>query len=338
MTSPAPDFSVIVLFGRGRLDPCLPSLLAQTESSFEIICVINFKEPAAPDPRVRFLKITELNPSKRRNNAVAISRGKFLAFIDDDATAPPDWLDKARTFFELKPEAAGFGGPNIAPEKMSRAEQIVDLILTDQYLGSGSGSYRSSGDTHPARPGELHAANLFIRREFFDQVKGFNEKIGYGGEDSELVYQISKKTGRVLEFIPKLFVYHKRREFGKELLKRNFRFRSQNGRMMWVYPDMYKWNLPLWTGLFFMLTTLLLSIFIPWGFLVILFLAALYYSFIFFSSLARLKTNKVLCFSMPFYYFLHHCSYALGIFTGLGEGLFMGRKKLSALLARDDLE
>ena len=338
MTSPAPDFSVIVLFGRGRLEPCLPSLLAQTETSFEIIGVMDFDPPAPPDPRVRFLKIKELNPSKRRNQAVTISRGKLLAFIDDDATAPPDWLDKAKIFLETNPDIAGCGGSNIAPKQMNRKQQITDLILTDQYFGSGSSSYKISGSPHPARPGELHLSNFFLRRETFDAVKGFNEKIGYGGEDSELVYQIGKKTGKVLEFIPELFVYHNRREFGMELLKRNFRFRRQNGRLMWVYPDMYKWNYPLWVGLILLMICLLLMIFTPTGFLIFLFSAALYYSFIFFSSLARLRANYWLCILMPFYYFLHHCSYALGIFTGLAEGLFMGRKKMAALLARDDLE
>jgi len=338
MSSLAPDFSVIVLFGRGRLEPCLSSLLAQTETSFEIIAVMDFDPPSPPDPRVRFLKVPDLNPAKRRNNAAAISRGKFLAFIDDDATAPPYWLAKAKLSLDANPGIAGCGGSNIAPQQMNRKQQITDLILTDQYFGAGSTSYKISGHPHPARPGELHLSNFFLRRESFDAVKGFNEKIGYGGEDSEMVYQIGKKTSKVLEYIPELFVFHDRREFGMELLKRNFRFRRQNGRMIRVYPDMYKWNLPLWVGLVLMMICLSLMIFTSTGFLIFLFFAALYCGFVFFSSLARLRVNYWLCFIIPFAYFLHHCSYALGIFIGLAEGLVMGRKKLSALLHRDDLE
>lgn len=338
MTDPAPEFSVIVLFGRGRLEPCLSSLLNQEETNFEIIGVIDFQEPPAPDPRVKFLKIPELNPALRRNRAVAVSRGKFLAFIDDDATAPPNWLAKAKTFLESNQDIAGCGGANIAPEHLNLKQQITDLILTDRYFGAGSASYKISGQPHPARPGELHLSNFILRRESFDAVKGFNQKIGYGGEDSEMVYQIGKKTGKILQFIPELFVYHERREFGIELLKRNFRFRRQNGRLIWVYPEMYKWNFSLWAGLFLLVFSLLVMTLTPWGFLTLVFLVAAYWNVIIIGSYENLKTNKRLSFSMPFYYFLHHCSYALGIFAGLAEGLIKGKKKMAALLRRDDLE
>jgi glycosyltransferase involved in cell wall biosynthesis len=338
MTSPAPDFSVIVLFGRGRLEPCQSSLLSQTETGFEIIGVLGFDPPSPPDPRVRFLKISELNPARRRNQAVAISRGKFLAFIDDDATAPTDWLVKAKNILETNPDLAGCGGSNIAPPQMNRKQQITDFILTDRYLGSGSSSYTISGQPHPARPGELHLSNFFLRREIFDTVKGFNEKIGYGGEDSEMVYQIGKKTGKVLEFIPELFVHHERREFGLELLKRNFRFRRQNGRLIWVYPKMYKWNPSLWIGMSLIPISLFFLIAFPWGFLVPLLLAAIYINLIFFRSYQR--SGKKLMFSifMPIYFFLHHCSYALGLSFGFWEGFVMGTWEINRLLARDDLE
>jgi glycosyltransferase involved in cell wall biosynthesis len=338
LTGLAPDFSVIVLFGRGRLEPCLSSLLAQTETGFEVIGVMDFDPPAFPDPRVRFLKIAELNPARRRNQAVAISRGKFLAFIDDDATAPTDWLVKAKNILETNPDLAGCGGSNIAPRQMNRKQQITDLILTDQYFGSGSTSYKISGSRHPARPGELHLSNFFLRRESFDAVKGFNEKIGYGGEDSEMVYQVNRKTGKELLFVPELFVHHERREFGLELLKRNFRFRRQNGRLIWVYPRMYKWNPSLWIGMSLIPISLFFLLAFPWGFLIPLLLAFIYGYLIFFSSYEKSKWNYWLAYSMPIYFFLHHCSYALGIAAGLVEGLIKGRKKMTALLAREDLE
>jgi glycosyltransferase involved in cell wall biosynthesis len=335
LSAPAPEFSVIVLFGRGRLEPCLSSLLKQDDASFEIIGVVDSEPPAAPDPRVRFLKIPELNPARRRNKAVAVSSGKFLAFIDDDATAPTDWLAKAKKILETDQALAGCGGSNIAPKNLNRKQQITDLILTDRYFGSGSSSYKIEGQSHPARPGELHLSNFFLRRESFDAVKGFNEKIGYGGEDSEMVFQINRKTGKELLFVPELFVYHERREFGMELLKRNFRFRRQNGKLLLAFPEMYKWNRSLWSGLIALIfAILIIFLFPPSAFL---FMAA-FYAFFFLRSLLKLKSHRPLSLLMPLFYFAHYCSYALGLCAGLAEGLIKGPKKMKRLLGRDELE
>jgi len=328
-----PDFSVIVLFGRGRLEPCLSSVLGQKDASFEVIAVIDFEPPQTEDSRIRFLKITNLNPAQRRNQAAAAARGKFLAFIDDDATAPPDWLATAKTILETHPGMAGFGGANIAPEKMNWREQLVDLILTDRYFGSGSGSYKPFGKPHPARPGELHSSNLFVRREFFDQVKGFNEKIGYGAEDSELLYQLRKKPGLDLGFFPELFVWHKRRPFGTALLKRNFRFRRQNGRLMWLYPDMYMWNSPLPAGVGTLIFVIILLIVSPPA---ALFYFVIYFVFLFAWSLFRLKKARYLCLLAPFVYFFHHLSYVFGLAAGALEGLVRGREQMRRLYGRDD--
>ncbi len=335
MSGQNPEFSIIVLFGRDRLEPCLSSLLSQENANFEIIAVAGKSEPAVKDSRCNFIIVPDPNPARRRNLAVAASRGEFLAFIDDDAIAPKDWLAKAKAIFATRPDLAGLGGPNLAPENMDWREQLTDLILSDQYFGSGGGSYQAGGKTHPARPGELHLSNFFLRRECFDAVRGFNEKLGYGGEDSEMVYQIRKKTGRDWEFVPEVFVRHRRRKFGMELWQRNFRFRRRNGRMIWLHPDMYRWNFSLLMGAIVVILFFIVLWFRPiaaWG-------CVLFYGLFFGAgSLLRLKKRRWLCLAAPFAYFLHHSVYLLGLSAGLGEGMFRGRKELRQLLGRDNLE
>jgi len=331
--SKAPEFSVVVIFGRRSLEPALSSLLGQEHVEFEVVGVAPDDSLKTNDPRVKLLVVKDPNPAQRRNLAAAASSGKYLAFIDDDAAAPPNWLLKAKHIFTSRQDLAGFGGTNIAPEKMSWREQLVDLLLTDRQFGSGSNSYQSSGQAHPARPGELHLCNFFLRRDIFDAVKGFNPKIGYGGEDSEMVYTIQKRLNRELWFFPEISVVHRRREFGREYLSRNFRFRRQNGRLMVLYPEMYRWNRSLWAGFSAALLMLVLLLFFPS-------LAALYVAvyFFFFSgwSLARLRGRKWLALIGPLAYLLHHLSYVSGLTAGLLEGLFKGRKFLMQLYSRED--
>ena len=178
-----PLVSVIVLFGRGEFEPCLGSLIAQAGIAFEIIGVVpadkavgqtflsvpsgNSSVPsdnrdqsgmdrqeclsycadggAPADPRVRIIRAANPNPAFRRNLAADQAQGRYLAFIDDDATAPPDWLKKAVAFLEDHPLWAGVGGPNLCPADSRPLELLTDLVLTTPLIGAGSRAYRGGG-------------------------------------------------------------------------------------------------------------------------------------------------------------------------------------------------
>jgi len=335
MSKSEPDFSIIVLFGRGQLEPCLGGLLEQTEENFEIIAVVGSEGQEAQDPRVKFLVIPDPNPAKRRNQAVAQSRGKYLAFIDDDATAPEDWLTKAKKILNEYSEIPGFSGSNTWQDKMDWSEQLVDMILRDKYFGTGSEAYQKGGEPHMARPGEAHLSNLLMRREIFNALGGFNEKIGFGGEDSEMIYLAKRKLGKNFWCFPENFVWHKRRHFGWEFLKRNIRFRRQNGRLIWLYPEMYLWNKSLWLA-FALVAIFIGLLFIIRGWLALIIFAIYYLCHYWIHGIFYLKTKKWLFVIAPFIYFLHHLSYFLGLSAGLAEGLFRGRKRLRELLGREN--
>jgi len=249
---------------------------------------------------LRWWEAEENNPALRRNRALEIARGRYLAFIDDDARAEAGWLKKARAIWESHPDWAGFGGVNLAPAEQSWREELVDLILSDHLFGSGSRAYQSGATPHPARPGEVHLSNFFILREVLKKLGGFNEKLGYGGEDSELVYLVKKVLGKEIWFVPELWVWHQRRKFGWNYLVRNFRFRRQ--KKIFFYLVIIYW-------LFFSL----------WG-------------------LFRLKRRKWLFLFSGLVYFFHHLSYLLGLWAGLLEGIILGPGRIRKKLARENLE
>ncbi len=259
-----PLVSVIVLFDRAEFEPCLSSLLCQAGVEFEIIAVVpgEWGEEAgvegaltisstgekAWDQRLRPLVVEDRNPARRRNLAAKEARGKYLAFIDDDAFAPPEWLERGVAFLESHPVYAGVGGPNLRPEDSTGPELLTDMVLTTPLMGAGSRAYRGGGKLSASKPGELHLVNFLVRRDSFESIGGFNEELGYGGEDTEFLHLASRK-GLVFVFAPDLYVFHKRRPFGIAYLGQRFRLRLQSGRLFSVHPGVYSRSASFWIAL-----------------------------------------------------------------------------------------
>jgi len=68
---------------------------------------------AAANPGVKVVREEELGLSAARNAALEQGRGEFVLFLDDDATAKPDWLGIFLRFFSAPPsdKIAVVGGP-----------------------------------------------------------------------------------------------------------------------------------------------------------------------------------------------------------------------------------
>jgi len=327
----APRFSVIVLFDRDRPEPCLSSLLGQTGPAFEIIAVVNPGASLPAHPRLRSLSEADRNPARRRNRAAALAEGEILAFLDDDAAAPADWLATADRLFLAHPELAGLGGPNLAPRECPFFEWLSDVILGTPYLGSGNPTYRADGLARTARPGDMHLCNFFARRECFQALHGFNEGLGYGAEDSEFIYLGRRRRNYGFGFFPELWVTHRRRPFGPSYLRQRFRLRRQNGKLLWVYPDMYGKNPSLIAGLI-LVPLLAVSVWLApvllWAW------AALYLAAVWALSWKRAVERPWALLLIPPAFLLHHLTYALGLGFGWLEGLLQGPRQLRARLGR----
>src|SRR5687768_13693817 len=81
---------------------------------FELI-LVSAEPLALPlDGRLRNVVLRDRNPATRRNRAASEARGEILAFIDDDATASPEWLTTACRYFDDHPDVVAIGGPDPA--------------------------------------------------------------------------------------------------------------------------------------------------------------------------------------------------------------------------------
>ena len=212
----------------GDAERAIASVLAQLAPfRFELIVVSAQSLGMPEETRVRNVVEPNRNPATRRNRGVSAATGEFLAFLDDDATADPHWLATAISHLEQHPDVLALGGPDPAPPDSSIAELISDTLLAAPWIGSGVAAHENRrGVFDLQRASDIALVNLFVRRDAFT---GFDEAIGYIGEDTALLEQLMQR-GRVV-YHDGVRVFHRRRAFPGPYLRQRWRYRVKTGRL-----------------------------------------------------------------------------------------------------------
>lgn len=178
MTAIAPGTSVVVsTYNEERWDDltaCLASLQAQTSPPLEVIAVVDhnpllLERAAATFPAVRVIQNDRSRGLAGARNAGAdVAGGKVIAFIDDDARAEPDWLERLGECFR-GPEVVGAGGALLPRWEGAEA----DWIPREFYWVFGC-SYTGLPTTlAPVR--NPIGANMAVRAAILHEVGGFRE-------------------------------------------------------------------------------------------------------------------------------------------------------------------
>lgn len=159
------------------------SVQGQSVAAREIIVVIDNNPALLARVREALPNVTaEENSGGRgagqaRNRAVGLASGSIIAFLDDDAVATPEWIERAKTAF-ANPHVIGVGG-TIEPIW----EEGRPRWMAEEF-------YWTLGCTYPGLPTEpapirnLIAANMFVRREAFLELGGFRAGFGKTGTRS----------------------------------------------------------------------------------------------------------------------------------------------------------
>ena len=205
---------------------CVKSLLNQTIEDIEIILLPDVYEKLTfEDPRISIV-VRLGSPSEKRNLGVKLAKSENIAFIDDDAYAPENWIEIGVR--NLSQESI-VGGPNImAPENNAKRE-ASDLFYTYK-LGTMRELYRYKPVGTKRYVDNLGTVNLFILKRVFVEVGGFDGKF-WPGEDTYL-YEKLKKNGYKIFYDPSLFVYHRRREVFYSHLKQLWEYAKYRGHAL----------------------------------------------------------------------------------------------------------
>lgn len=220
-----PSVSIVIvnLNGRMWLEECLDALAAQNypPECVEIILVDNGSTDGSIEfvrqnyPAVRILEAgRNLGFAGGNNWGARQAKGEYLAFINNDSRADPDWLRALVETLEAHPEYAcaiakvlteddsriDFVGP--ALNIYGRAFQLYEGISA--ALGYGEETKEVFA---PCGNGML------IRRAVFLDIGGFDEDYIAYYEDVDLGWRLWLYGYKVI-FVPRAILYHRRHQTG----------------------------------------------------------------------------------------------------------------------------
>jgi GT2 family glycosyltransferase len=148
--------------------------------------------------------------SNARNTGIAAVETDFVAFLDDDATAEPDWLECLVAVADADDEILGVGG---------RAQPVWDGLppawFPDEMLWTVGCSHQGLPVMRAPVRNVFGGCALF-RRRLFDEVGGFDDRLGRkargAGGCEETEFCIRARTvagGGVFIYEPAAVIHHR---------------------------------------------------------------------------------------------------------------------------------
>lgn len=180
------------------LSQAIESVRAQSLAAHEIVLVIDHSPELLAEAQRRWPDLLllenqeEQGLSGARNSGVAACSGEVVAFLDDDALAAPDWLERLAEAYR-DPNVLGAGGtvrPAWAEGKPAWFPPEFDWVV---------------GCTHSGMPRRRQAvrnlvgANMSFRREALNEVGAFRHELGRVGtipagcEETDLCIRVGKR-------------------------------------------------------------------------------------------------------------------------------------------------
>lgn len=217
--------SVIVLnWNRcNLLRSCLLSLTQQKlKQQFEVVVVDNGSEDGSPEMVVRefsqtpAFKLKLIQNRENRgfcagnNQGFAASDSEFVALLNNDAEAEPEWLGALVGVFEGRPEIGMAASKILVYEDPQRIDKVGHLIYPDgQNRGRGTGELDDGRYDHVEEILWPDGCAAMYRREMLDQVGGFDEDFFAYADDAELGLR-ARIAGWTCLYVPTAVVRHHR--------------------------------------------------------------------------------------------------------------------------------
>ena len=216
----SPKVSVImsVYNGEKYLKEAIESILNQSFKDFEFIVVDDGSTDKTPeilenyakqDQRIKIITNSEnIGLTKSLNKGIKVSKGEYIARMDDDDIAMPERIKKQIEFLEKNPNF-GVVGCNVIiinetgnfVKNVVLPNNLMQVLKKRNYLAHGS---------------------LVFQKAIIEQLGNYDEQMLYA-QDYEMILRISKtfEVGFISEFLYKLRV-HKNTIFYKKFFSQMY--------------------------------------------------------------------------------------------------------------------
>lgn len=180
---------------------------------------------AARDPRVRVLTQENGGEAKALNTGWRAARGRFVAILEADVEADPEWLETCLAVLEAEPEAWAVGGYLETPREDSWIARLAGYEVEVKFRSK------------PREAKHLTSANVLYRGQAFALAGPFDERLVNASLDSVFNGRLSR-AGMRLIYEPRARVRHHYKTSLLGFLRRQWayaRYRVHN-EVLDLYP------------------------------------------------------------------------------------------------------
>jgi GT2 family glycosyltransferase len=228
-----PRASVVVCAYQAEdtIEECLRSLMELGYPDYEVLVVDDGSTDATAQIArrfpVRLLSKDRLGLSGARNVGLEQAEGEFVAYIDADAQADPDWLTYLALALEVQ-GTAGAGGPNPVPPDDPPVAQCVarapggpiHVLLDDE------------------RAEHVPGCNMAFWRERLVEIGGFDPIYRAAGDDVDVCWKLLDR-GYDIRFNPSALVWHRRRDSVRAFWRQQLGYGKAEALVERNHPDKF---------------------------------------------------------------------------------------------------
>ena len=214
------DLSIAVCtYNRADVLPkCLESLADQSTDSelFEVLIIDNNSNDDTKKIALdfcerhhnfRYIFEEKQGLSHARNGAIIEAKGKYLAYIDDDAIADKDWVKNILSVIKTDSSMVAFGGPIYPWYKKEKPKWFKDEFATHSY---GKQHFQL---TEQNCPFGLSGSNMIFNKEILNKYNGFSAEYGMNGDkiafgEESFLFNKMLKNSENIQYFPNIKISH----------------------------------------------------------------------------------------------------------------------------------
>ncbi len=200
---------LVTTYGRRPyIERCIDSLLAQNRLPDEVVLVTRVGDTDTEDfveetlqtyrgPAVfRHGRVTEPGVLAANRVGMKLLTGNIVCFIDDDAAAWPDWLERIEHWFDSDPKLGAVGGRDIIHTERGVVESSATTVGRIYWFGKIVGNHEKHFDG-VAYAEHLKGVNMSYRCELMPE---FDERILGNAHhyETDLGFAVRKQGYRIL--------------------------------------------------------------------------------------------------------------------------------------------
>jgi GT2 family glycosyltransferase len=209
---------IVNLNGWKYLEALLKSILGSKTKDYEVIIVDNgstndcekIDNFCSLDDRFKSVKLHKnVGPAMARNIGVANTTGKYISFLDNDTLVDKNWATEAINYFNKHKKVGIIQCKLLLESDHNKIDYVGEYLGTNGFLVQecSAGTIDNGQFNKPKKILAAKSAGMFIKREAFNRVGGFDDDYFIYVEETDLGWR-SWIAGFEAHFLPSSVVYH----------------------------------------------------------------------------------------------------------------------------------